>query len=299
MNTEKLNNYIVWTAVITPMEADGSVDYGSFEKLLRAQAAAGNATTILGSTGEGINIDLSERKQVLEFAIGLKLDVPIMVGVGGVNLHEQLDWVKYLNTLDVDCYLLVVPLYAKPGVHGQYGWFKTLMDTADKPCILYNIPKRTAKNLEFDTVKMLKDHPRFWAMKEASASEKDFAEYSKIAPKLHMLSGDDPMLPAFSKLGAKGVISVASNVWPEATHEFARQCVGGTFEDYELWDKAAAALFCASNPVPVKALMHELGMIKSPTVRLPLSNEDMADMAIVREANDSVNKWLKAQKSGK
>jgi 4-hydroxy-tetrahydrodipicolinate synthase len=290
-----LKDYIVWTAVVTPMKQDGSVDYDSFKKTLREQATAGNAITILASTGEGLNIDLDERKQILDFAIGLKLDVPIMVGVGGINLHDQLDWVGYLNGLGVDAYLLVVPLYAKPGVHGQYGWFKALLDLANKPCLLYNIPKRTGKSLEFKTVEMLKDHPRFWGMKEASASEADFAKYSETAPNLHMLSGDDPMLPPFSKLGAKGVVSVASNAWPAATREFARQNLAGTFQDNDLWQKAIAALFCASNPVPVKALMHDQGRIASPEVRLPLSAQDMPDLAIVRDADQAIEAWFKAQ----
>ena len=294
-----ISDYLVWTAIITPLNTDGSVDYDSLKSLLQEQVQAGNAITILASTGEGLNLDLAERKQILDFAVGLKLDVPLMVGVGGVNLHDQLEWVEYLNTLEVHCYLLVVPLYAKPGVHGQYGWFKALLDAANKPCALYNIPKRTAKNLEFDAVEKLKDHPRFWGMKEASASEEDFAKYKATAPKVHMLSGDDPMLPAFAKLGAKGVISVASNVWPEATQEFAGQCVGGTFTDDEIWDKATAALFCASNPVPVKALLHDLGRIKSPELRLPLSSEDMTDMGVVREANADIAAWLAAQKAGK
>lgn len=290
-----INTYQVWTAIVTPMNSDGRVDYDSFGAILKEQERVENAITILASTGEGMNLDKTERQEILDFALGLKLQVPLMVGVGGINLREQKQWVEYLNSLAVDCYLLVVPLYAKPGVYGQYGWFKELLDTSQKPCALYNIPKRTAKSLEFETVKMLKDHPRFWGMKEASASEADFAKYSKIAPKIHMLSGDDPMLPAFAKLGAKGVVSVASNVWPEATHEFARQCVGGTFKDEELWDKATAALFCASNPVPVKALMHDLGIIKSPELRLPLSSKDMADMSIVREADTAVKDWLANQ----
>lgn len=293
--TKDINAYQVWTAAITPMNADGSVDYDSLADLLRAQDRAGNAITLLGSTGEGMNIDLAERRQIVEFALNLKLAVPLMVGVGGINLREQVEWIKYLNRLDLDCYLLVVPLYAKPGVHGQYGWFKTLLDAADKPCALYNIPKRTAKSLEFETVAMLKDHPRFWGMKEASASEDDFHRYSKTAPKAHMLSGDDPMLPAFAKLGAKGVVSVASNVWPAATNEFARQCVGGSFQDHELWDKATNALFCVSSPVPVKALLCDLGRIKTAELRLPLSAEDMTDLAVVREAHDSVEAWLAKQ----
>ena len=290
-----ISTYQVWTAAITPLNSDGSVDYDSLGTLLKEQEQTGNAITILASTGEGLNLDLSERKAILDFALSLKLQVPLMAGVGGVNLHDQKAWVAYLNTLNLDCYILVVPLYAKPGVHGQYGWFKALMDLAEKPCLLYNIPGRTAKELEFETVNMLKDHPRFWGMKEASGSEADFAKYSKIAPKVHMLSGDDPMLPPFAKLGARGVISVASNVWPEATHEVARQCMDGTFQDNAFWDKATAALFCASNPVPVKALLHDLGRIKTPELRLPLSSQDMADMSIVRQAHTEVEAWLADQ----
>ncbi len=290
-----LSTYQVWTAVVTPMNADGSVDYDSLKAVLQEQADAGNAITILGSTGEALNIDDSERKQILDFAIDLKLGVPLMVGVGGINLNTQLAWIDYLNDLEVDNYLLVVPLYAKPGVNGQYGWFKALLDRAQKPCTLYNIPGRTAAKLELPALKRLADHPNAWGIKEASGSEAEFAEYGKVAPKAVMLSGDDPLLPAFAKLGAKGVISVASNAWPVATHEVAKQCIDGTFKDEELWSKATSALFCASNPVPVKALMHDQGKIKTSVLRLPLSSEDMPDMAIVREANASVEAWLAKQ----
>ncbi len=289
---KSLNYYIVWTAVITPMNEDSSLDYDSFEKVLREQAAADNAITILGSTGEALNLDDNERKQILDFAIGLDLDVPLMVGVGGINLNTQTEWVKYLNTLAVDCYLLVVPLYAKPGVYGQYGWFKALLDVADKPCMIYNVPGRTAKKLELETVRMLNPHSRFWAIKEASGSEAEFSLYMTAATDKQLMSGDDPQLPAFAKLGAKGVVSVAANVWPEATQEVARQCLAGTFTDTDLWDKATAALFCASNPIPVKALLHDLGRIKAPELRLPLSSQDMPDLSNVREANELINNWF-------
>ncbi|HEX5797404.1 MAG TPA: 4-hydroxy-tetrahydrodipicolinate synthase [Candidatus Saccharimonadales bacterium] len=291
-----INKYRVWTAIITPMNDDGTIDYASFEKILKRQESAGNAITILGSTGEALNLDEAEKKQILDFVLQLKLSVPLMAGVGGINLNTQLEWIKYLNTLELDCYLPVVPLYAKPGVHGQYGWFKALLDTADKPCMLYNVPGRTAKNLELETVSMLKDHKNFWAIKEASGSEKEFAKYAKAAPNAHMMSGDDAMLPAFSKLGAKGVVSVAANVWPEATDLIAGQCIKGVFKDTSLWRTATEALFCASNPVPVKALMHDLGQIDSPKLRLPLSDQDMPKLDIVRRANSSIEKWLASAK---
>lgn len=293
--TKDINAYQVWTAIITPMNADGTVDYESFEKLLNEQQAAGNAITILGSTGESLNIDESERKEILNFALGLNLEVPIMVGVGGINLNQQKEWVVYLNTLNLDCYLLVVPLYAKPGVHGQYGWFKALMDKAEKPCMLYNVPGRTAMKLELQTIEMIKTHERFWAIKEASGSEEEFSRYAEAAPNARMMSGDDPMLPAFAKLGAKGVVSVAANAWPEAVHEFARQCVASSFNDNDIWYQATKALFCASNPIPVKALLHDQGRIKTPEVRLPLSARDMPNIEIVRQANSSIETWFKNQ----
>ncbi|HEX5456006.1 MAG TPA: 4-hydroxy-tetrahydrodipicolinate synthase [Candidatus Saccharimonadales bacterium] len=287
-----IDSYKVWTAVITPMNDDGSVDYESFEKILRQQDEVQNAVAVLASTGEGLNLDDDEKKRMLEFAIGLNLSVPIMTAVGANNLNTQLEWVRYLNTLDLDCYLVVVPVYAKPGVHGQYGWFKALLDAADKPCMLYNIPGRTAKKLEFQTVKMLKGHKNLWAMKEASGSEEEFAEYIKTVPDVLMLSGDDLMLPPFSRLGAKGVVSVAANVWPQATKLYAEQCASGSFKDDELWESAIKALFCASNPVPVKALMHDKGMIKSGQVRLPLSTDDMPDIDIVRQADKLIKEWF-------
>lgn len=288
---KNINEYQVWTAIITPMNDDGSIDYESFEKLLREQDATGNAITILGSTGESLNTDHSERKEILEFVSGLNLNVPLMAGVGGANLRAQTEWVEHLNQLDLDAYLLVVPLYAKPGVHGQYGWFKKLLDSAGKPCMLYNVPGRTAKNLEIETVKMLAGHPNFWAIKEASGSEKEFSKYHSAAPDAKMMSGDDLMLPAFSKLGAEGVVSVASNVWPNAAKIYARQCLAGAFDSEELWKNAIEALFAASNPVPVKAILHKLGKIKSPELRLPLSSKDMVGLDNLIDLNNQIKRW--------
>lgn len=291
-----INSYKVWTALITPMNDDGSVDYKTLEKLLRQQEIAGNGLTILGSTGEALNIDDDEKKKILELACGMNLSVPLMAGVGGVNLNTQTAWIEYLNSLPLDCYLLVVPLYAKPGPHGQYGWFSALMDAANKPCMIYNVPGRTAKILEFETLKMLSGHKNLWAIKEASGSEEEFAKYAKAAPNALMMSGDDLMLPAFSKIGAKGVVSVASNVWPEATNLYAKLCVDGIFKDQNVWGPAIEALFCASNPVPVKALMHHKGVINSAKVRLPLSEKDMPDINIVKKADSAIREWFESNK---
>lgn len=161
--------------------------------------------------------------------------------------------------------------------------------------MLYNVPGRTAKELELEAAQMLQDHPNFWAIKEASGSEESFRNFAGGLQKVRMMSGDDPMLPAFAKLGAKGVVSVAANVWPAATHEFAEQCLTDTFQDNEIWDLAAKLLFCASNPIPAKALLYDLGRIKSPELRLPLSSKDMPDLEPVRQANTSIENWIQMQ----
>ena len=297
MNRDKINSYQVWTAVITPMNDDSTVNFDDLEKVLRSQADAGNAITILGSTGEATNLDLDERKKILEFGLGLGLDVPFMAGVGGNNVHDQKKWIEHLNTLRLDAYLVVVPYYAKPGVYGQYAWFKELMDASERPVCIYNVPGRTAKDLELETLIMLKDHKNFWAIKEASGSEDDFGAYAHAAPNMQPLSGDDLMLPAFSKLGAKGVVSVAANAWPEATAEYARQCLAVEFKDHDLWRRAIDTLFAASNPVPVKALMHAEGKISTPTLRTPMSHKDMVGLDNTLAVSKEIGEWLENQSS--
>ncbi len=290
-----VSNYSLWTAVVTPFLEDGTVDYKSLEILLRDQEKAQNGIVILGSTGEALNLEAEEKKEILKFTLNLKLTVPLMAGVGGINLRETKEWIKYLETLSLHAYLLVTPLYAKPGKFGQYEWFKALLDASTRPCMLYNVPGRTAVALNFDTVAMLKDHPRFWAIKEASGSVFDFKRYQECAPNAAMYSGDDSMTPIFASFGAKGLVSVASNVWPNETKEYVRQSLAKILVDSELWKECSDSLFIASNPVPVKALLHHLGKIKTNLMRAPLDHRDLKDLKPVVVAHESIQGWYKDQ----
>lgn len=290
-----VRNYSLWTAVVTPFLEDGTVDYKSLENLLRDQEKAQNGIVILGSTGEALNLEMEEKKEILKFTLELKLSVPLMAGVGGINLRETKEWVEYLETLALHAYLFVTPLYAKPGKFGQYEWFKTLLDISTRPCMLYNVPGRTAVALNFDTVTMLKDHPNFWAIKEASGSAFDFKRYQECAPNAAMYSGDDSMTPIFASFGAKGLVSVASNVWPNETKEYVRQSLTMTLEDSELWKECSDSLFIASNPVPVKALLHHIGKIKTNLMRAPLDHRDLKDIKPVVNAHESIQSWYKDQ----
>lgn len=293
-NTERLSSFSCWTALITPFLQNGEIDYASLEKLLKMQDEAQNGILLLGSTGESMSLSLEERKEVLNFALRQNLKSPLMAGVGGINLKEMEVWVNYLNTLDLDAYLMVTPLYSKPGAKGQEHWFRTLLGSASKPCMLYNIPGRSGISLNFQTVFNIRDQKNFWAIKEASGRVDDFTKYRDSAPHIKIYSGDDGMLPQFIPSGCYGVVSVASNVWPKETHQYAKKSLNGDFKDfYPVWTKAPSELFSASNPIPVKSLMAQLGIISSPILRAPLTHEDLPSMEPVMKAHEMIKQWGK------
>ncbi|MFG1482720.1 4-hydroxy-tetrahydrodipicolinate synthase [Halobacteriovorax sp. HFRX-2_2] len=295
-NHDYINSTPLWTAVITPLNSDLTIDLDSLESILREQEAARNGILILGSTGEALNLNLEERKNILNFVIDLDLKVPLMCGVGGINLTETCEWVSYLDGLNIDAYLMVTPLYAKPGAEGQYEWFKTLMDVSNKPVMLYNVPSRAGIELSFEAVKRLNKHKQFWAIKEASGSPEKFAKYVEAAGELgRVYSGDDGMLPEFAPLGAKGLVSVASNPWPAQTHAYTVACLGGELseEETKMWVESSNAMFVASNPVPAKWLMKENGQIKDASLRPPLSIKDMKLETNVLNANKNIQSWRK------
>lgn len=288
-----LDQFHLWTAVVTPLLDDGSLDFDSLTKIIKLQDEARNGLLILGSTGEALNLNLAQRKSIIEHVVKMKPTSPVMVGVGGNLLDEQKEWMSYLETLPVHAYLLVTPHYAKPGPKGQYEWFKALMDHSTRPCMLYNVPGRTAVAMSTDAVKRLSTHKNFWSIKEASGSVEKFKEYLAAAGGKAVFCGDDALMPEFAEAGSKGLVSVASNAWPKETHLYVDQCLDKKFKDKNLWTEASNSLFVCSNPVPVKRLMFEQGVIKTPKMVSPLSHEDMITAEPVLKAHASVVNWYK------
>lgn len=287
-----VTNYALWTAVITPLTTESSVDYRALTSIVRDQEEAQNGLLILGSTAEALNLTLEVKKKIVDHVISLNPKSPIMIGVGGHQLEETLEWISFLETKNINAYLMVTPLYAKPGPIGQYNWFKALMDSVTKPVMLYNVPGRTAIALATEAVEKLSTHKNFWAIKEASGSVDKFKTYLKAANGKPVYCGDDALMPEFAIAGASGLVSVASNVWPKETHLYVKQCLNKTFDDKQLWTDASNSLFIASNPVPVKRLMYENGKIASPLMISPLSHEDLQDATIVKQANAQVRNWF-------
>lgn len=288
----------LWTALVTPMKENGDLDLEDLASLIHKQNEAGNGVLVLGSTGEGLALGNEDKKEVVNTATSLNIDVPIMVGVGGFNLREQIEWLETCHEFDPDAFLLVNPLYAKPELNGQIAWFRSLMDAADRPCMLYNVPSRTGSWLEKETLSELSSHPNMYALKEAGGSIEHFQRYQQAAPSVPIYSGDDVMTPYFALNGCKGLVSVMANVWPQPAKKYVELCLKGKTQNLiKYWKEPIAALFNVSNPIPSKVLLQEKGWIKSSTLRPPLTDEDMDDIERLLRADESITKWYEENKN--
>jgi len=288
-----MKNSILWTAVVTPFHPDGSVDYSSFQKTLKAQENAQNGVVVLGSTGEGLNLSRKTAMEILDFVKSQNLKVPVMAGVPGYNFEETIHYVHTLNQMEfIHAYLVVTPLYAKPGDLGQESWFRGVLDASMKPCMLYNVPGRSGVKMSFNAVEKLHGHHQFWAIKEASGSVADFQRYQELCPTVEMYSGDDGLIQDFRPYNLKGLVSVASNPWPNATKIYVEKVLNQTLsnEDTALWKSCCDALFIVANPVPAKVLMHHKGLLAHPQLLLPLSHLDLPKDS-PKDSPDTGHKW--------
>jgi 4-hydroxy-tetrahydrodipicolinate synthase len=270
-----LEKQILYTACVTPFKEDGEIDFYSLETIIKNQESSSNGVLILGSTGESLSLSSEERRTVAKFASDLNLKTELILGIPSYNLKEALEFLKYANDLKIDGYLATTPIYTKPGIVGQTKWFETILETSKYPCILYNIPGRSGIRLHNETVKNLSGHKKFVALKDSGGTIDSLVEYKIAAPNLAIFCGDDNMIPSMASEGAVGLISVASNSWPLQTRKYVQLSLTGHKFNSKLWWQASKALFAASNPIPIKALMKEIGLISSDNVRTPLAREDL------------------------
>jgi len=296
MSTYDVNDYNLWTALVTPFNSRGRVDYDALAALLDEQAMAGNGILMLGSTGEGLALSLNEQKKVIRFVCQHQPSAPIMVAVGGYNLESQLEWIEFCNQMPIAAYLLAAPLYAKPGPKGQEQWFRGLLERSKFPCMIYNVPSRSGVELCPQALANLTDERMFWSVKEASGSVIKFNEFAKALPSIAIYSGDDALLPEFSVLGAAGLVSVCANAWPKATHLYVEQCLEQPQHvEFNLWKSALEPLFSVANPIPVKVLMHQKSQIAHPQLRLPLTHSELNEYAPLMQANETISQWYAQQ----
>lgn len=290
-----MKKYPLWTAIITPLRKDGGIDYESFEQILHKQDKAGNGVLVLGSTGEGLNMQNEEKREIVKFVKLLNLKIPMMVGLGGFQLEAQIEFMNYCDEVGTDAFLLVNPIYAKPGKEGQLAWFSALMKETTTPCMIYNVPSRTGIHMHPEVPATLaKTFPNYMGLKEASGSIEKLKEFFNAAPNAPIYCGDDNLIKEFVDEGAIGLVSVASNAWPKKTRLQLDLHLEGTPElAFKDWVASADLFFNAPSPIPVKTLMQHKGWIANDQVRLPLSGDDLnseTEEALL-EADTKINEW--------
>ena len=282
----------VATAIVTPLTKDG-IDYEQFARLIDWQIAEGvDAIVAVGTTGEGSTLDDREHKEAIRFCVDhVAGRVPVIAGTGSNDVAYAIELTRYACEVGADAMLLVTPYYNKATQNGLVATFTAIADASDKPCILYNVPSRTGCNLLPATVARLADHPNIVGIKEASGNISQIAELAAaVGDKLDIYSGNDDQIVPMLALGAKGVISVLSNIMPRATHDMCQHFFDGRIAEARRLQLELLplinALFCEVNPIPVKAAVHAMGYGEN-YLRLPLTPMEPAHeetlLALMRE----------------
>ena len=268
----------VHTALITPMK-DGEVSYGDFENLISKQID-GNVSGLVpcGTTGESPTLCKDEHLEVIRQTIGMANGkVPVIAGTGANSTQEALFLTENADQAGADAFLIVAPYYNKPSQEGLFAHFSEIAKRTEKPIVLYSIPSRCGIEISTDTVKRLREnHPHICALKEAGGRSSKVSEtVVALDSDFTVLSGDDGLTLPFMACGAKGVVSVASNLIPQEVVSLVSLALEGKFidaqnihlENYNFFTD----IFCEPNPVPIKTLLHLKNVISSAEVRLPLS----------------------------
>ena len=276
-------------AVVTPMRADGELDYEALARLVEFHLENGtDAIVSVGTTGESATLDFEEHIRVVRRTVELvKGRVPVIAGTGANSTSEALHLTRRSMEAGADACLLVTPYYNKPTQEGLYRHYKLIADSVAIPQILYNVPGRTACDLKPETVERLADIPNIVGIKEASTLERIQELIRRCGDRLDVYSGDDGFAAEAIPGGAKGVISVTANVAPRAVRDLCAAALAGDRARTKTIDDRLAelnkALFLESNPIPVKWAVNQLGLIP-PGIRLPLTSLSEPFQPAVRAA---------------
>ena len=263
-------------AMITPMHADGSVNYDAIDRIVEDQIARHtDAIIACGTTGEASTLDDQEHLDVIGHVIKrVNGRIPVIAGTGSNNTAHAIMMSKEAADLGADGLLVVTPYYNKTSQAGLVASYTAIADATDLPVIMYNVPSRTGVNIAPETAKILSAHPKINAIKEASGNISQVAKIAALCgDELNIYSGNDDQIVPLLSLGGKGVISVLAHVVPQETHDICQLWFDGdTAASAALQLKLldlCGALFCDVNPIPVKAAMNLLGY-DAGDCRLPL-----------------------------
>lgn len=263
-------------AIVTPMNADGSVNFEKLGELIDFNINNGtDAIVICGTTGEGSTLSDQEHIDCIKYAIDKTAKrVPVIAGTGSNDTAYAIKLSKHAEELGADALLVVTPYYNKTSQAGLVRHFTDIADAVNIPMILYSVPSRTGVNITPETVCKLAEHKNIVAIKEASGNISQIAKIAALCgDKIDIYSGNDDQIVPIMALGGKGVISVLSNCVPQETHDICQLCLENKYDEARAlankYLEFANNLFIDVNPIPVKEALNIMGF-EVGECRLPL-----------------------------
>lgn len=264
-------------ALATPMNAQGGLDWLSLTRLVDFHLQEGtNGIVVVGTTGESATLDVAEHVDVIRHVVDqVKGRIPVIAGTGGNSTRESVELTAAAKKAGADACLLVTPYYNKPTQEGLYLHFRHIAESVAIPQILYNVPGRTACDMLPETVLRLSKIDNIIGIKEATGDLLRGQQVLDLVSKDFLVySGDDATAGELILLGGKGNISVTANVAPRAVRDLCAAAMRGDAAEARAINERLMpihkALFCESNPIPVKWALHEMGLIQE-GIRLPLT----------------------------
>ena len=274
------------TAIVTPMTADG-IDFDALGRFIDFQIESGiNAIVVMGTTGENATIEYADQKEIIRYTVErVNHRIPVIAGTGTNNTDHVLHNTRNACEVGADAILVVTPYYNKATQNGLYQHFKTIADASTVPVILYNVPGRTGCNLLPKTVARLAEHENIVAIKEATGNMAQMGEIMHLCgDKIDVYSGEDALPVPMMAMGAKGTISVLSNVAPRESVAMTDACRAGDFKTAARMQADLLplinALFSEVNPIPAKAGVSAMGFGEE-HLRLPLTPMEAATRAVL------------------
>jgi 4-hydroxy-tetrahydrodipicolinate synthase len=273
-------------AMITPF-CDGQIDIDALQRLVEFQITAGTTCVCpVGTTGECPTLSHAEHERVISAVVEAAAGrIKLMAGTGSNSTEEALRLTRWATKAGADAALVVAPYYNKPTQEGFFQHFKMLAEAVDIPICVYNIPGRTGKNIEADTILRMAELPNITMVKEASGSM-DQASQIINASDLTVLSGDDSLTLPLMALGARGVVSVVGNIVPHDVIAMIAACDAGNMAEARQWHHKLFPLCrdmlgLSTNPIPIKAAMQLLGR-DTGDLRMPLTRLTLAEQSKLR-----------------
>ncbi len=275
-------------ALVTPFDKKGNVNYKKIKDLVRFHLEKGtDALLPCGTTGESPTLTEKEKLKIFETVVdAAKGKIPVIAGTGDYNTQHSIEMTRAAKKIGANAALIITPYYNKPTQEGLYRHFGEIVEKADLPIVVYNVPGRTGVNILPQTVERLAEDPRIVAVKEASGNLGQISElHKRVGHKLTILSGDDGLTLPILSVGGKGVISVTANIVPdkikEMIHAFFQGNLERSLELHQKLEDLNRVLFLETNPIPIKTAMNLMGF-EVGGFRLPLCEMSTANLERLR-----------------